>query len=134
MHNILTAREGFPIDTYQRVLAFPAFTMQVDRAWTDARMEDGRIRIDTARGPFHADYAICGTGIRQDLIKNKCSITLTGSDLLNSLKQKTVIDTKQIFQTSLNRRDGRIINLGISYRFGIIKKVKEEKMQFDNNL
>ena len=30
-------------------------------------MEDGRIRIDTARGPFHADYAICGTGIRQDL-------------------------------------------------------------------
>ena len=67
MHNILGAREGFPIDTYNRVLALPAFTMQVGRPWTDARMEDGRIRIDTPRGPFHADYAICGTGIRQDM-------------------------------------------------------------------
>ena len=43
---IMRAREGFPADTYQRVLAFPAFTMQLGRNWTDARMEDGRIRID----------------------------------------------------------------------------------------
>ena len=67
MSNILRAREGFPIDTYKRVLAFPEFTMHVDRPWTDTRMEEGRIRIETPRGPFHADYAICGTGIRQDV-------------------------------------------------------------------
>ncbi len=66
MRNILTAREGFPADTYKRVMAFADFTMHVGRPWTDARMEDDRIRIDTPRGPFHADYAICGTGIRQD--------------------------------------------------------------------
>jgi cation diffusion facilitator CzcD-associated flavoprotein CzcO len=67
MGNIMRAREGFPADTYKRVLAFPNFTMQLGRTWTDARLEDGRIRIETARGPFQADYAICGTGIRQDV-------------------------------------------------------------------
>jgi cation diffusion facilitator CzcD-associated flavoprotein CzcO len=49
------------------VLAFPDFHMHVERPWTGARMEDGRIRIDTPKGPFHADFAICGTGIRQDV-------------------------------------------------------------------
>ena len=67
MGNIMRAREGFPVDTYKRVLAFPEFRMHVDRPWTDARMEESRIRIETPRGPFHADYAICGTGIRQDV-------------------------------------------------------------------
>jgi cation diffusion facilitator CzcD-associated flavoprotein CzcO len=67
MRNILNAREGFPADTYKRVLAFPDFTMQLGRNWTNARMADGRIRIETERGPFLADYAICGTGIRQDV-------------------------------------------------------------------
>jgi cation diffusion facilitator CzcD-associated flavoprotein CzcO len=65
--NILRAREGFPADTYKRVMAFDKFTMQLNRPWTDARMEDGRIRIETPGGPFHADYAICGTGIHQNV-------------------------------------------------------------------
>lgn len=67
MGNILRAREGFPADTYKRVMAFPEFTMHVGSPWTDARLEEGRIRIETPRGPFHADYAICGTGIHQDV-------------------------------------------------------------------
>jgi cation diffusion facilitator CzcD-associated flavoprotein CzcO len=66
---IWKAREGFPADTYRRVMAFPKFTLHVGRAWTDARIEDGRVRIETVRGPFQADYAICGTGLRQDLSK-----------------------------------------------------------------
>ena len=67
MGNILRAREGFPADTYKRVMAFDDFTMHVNRSWTDARMQDGRIRLETTRGPFFADYAICGTGIRQNV-------------------------------------------------------------------
>ena len=67
MGNIMRAREGFPADTYKRVMAFPNATIHVARPWTDARMEDGRIRIETPRGPFHADFAICGTGIRQNV-------------------------------------------------------------------
>jgi cation diffusion facilitator CzcD-associated flavoprotein CzcO len=67
MGNIIKAREGFPADTYQRVLAFPNFTMHVNRTWADARMADGRVWIDTSRGRFVADYAICGTGVRQNV-------------------------------------------------------------------
>ena len=67
MRNILRAREGFPTDTYKRVMAFADFTMHVNRSWTDACLEDGRIRLETTRGPFFADYAISGTGIRQNV-------------------------------------------------------------------
>ncbi|MBS0519629.1 MAG: NAD(P)/FAD-dependent oxidoreductase [Proteobacteria bacterium] len=67
MGHIMRTRESFPADTYKRVMAFPEFRMHVGRNWTGARMQDGRICIETARGPFEADYAICGTGIRQNL-------------------------------------------------------------------
>lgn len=69
MRVILTAREGFPADTYKRVTAFPNFMMEMGRPWTGAAMENGRIRLETPRGPFLADFAICGTGVRQDLSK-----------------------------------------------------------------
>jgi hypothetical protein len=78
---------------------------------------------------------VLNMGMRQDLFKNKISLTVTASDLFASLRQKTELNTPTLKQTSLNRRDGRIIFIGISYRFGIIKKEKEdEKLQFDNSL
>jgi len=67
MGHIMRAREGFPADTYKRVLAFPDFKMHVSRSWTGARLEDGRVRIETVRGPFTADFLICGTGVRQNV-------------------------------------------------------------------
>lgn len=66
MSYILGLREGFPQDTYTRVLAFPNFTMHVGRPWTGARVEAGRAVLETARGDFSADYAICGTGVQMD--------------------------------------------------------------------
>ncbi|TAJ42061.1 MAG: NAD(P)/FAD-dependent oxidoreductase [Reyranella sp.] len=67
MGTILRAREGFPADTYKRAIAFPDFTLHLGCGWTDARLEEGGLVIETARGPFRADYAICGTGIRHDM-------------------------------------------------------------------
>ena len=67
MGHIMRSREGFPSDTYKRVMAFPDFRMHLGRSWTDARMDGDRIRIDTNRGPFHADFAICGLGTRQNV-------------------------------------------------------------------
>jgi cation diffusion facilitator CzcD-associated flavoprotein CzcO len=66
MQYIHGLREGFPADTWARVTAFPNFTMHVDRPWTDARMIDGRVRLDTPKDPFDADFVICGTGIDHD--------------------------------------------------------------------
>jgi len=67
MGHIMRSREGFPTDTYKRVLAFPDFRMHLGRTWTDARLENGRVRIETPRGPFHTDFAICGLGTRQNV-------------------------------------------------------------------
>lgn len=66
MSYILGLREGFPADTYARVLAFPNFTMHVGRPWTGARAEAGRAVVETARGEMAADFLICGTGTRMD--------------------------------------------------------------------
>jgi cation diffusion facilitator CzcD-associated flavoprotein CzcO len=66
MSTILGMREGFPEDTYTRVMAFPNFTMHVGRSWTAARVEVGRPVVATPRGDFTADYLICGTGVRMD--------------------------------------------------------------------
>ena len=40
--------------------------MHVGRGWTGAAMRNGRVVVETTRGPFAADFLICGTGIVQD--------------------------------------------------------------------
>ncbi len=66
MSHILGLREGFPPATYARVTAHANFAMHTGRAWTGAAMRDGRIVLRTPHGPFLADFAICGTGVRHD--------------------------------------------------------------------
>jgi hypothetical protein len=77
---------------------------------------------------------VLNSGVRQDLAKNKLSLVLTASDIFSSLRQKTEINTPYLQQVSIGRRDGLIVYLGLSYRFGVYKKPKEEKLQFDNSL
>ena len=85
----------------------------------------------TPQGNIHP-VLIVNTGIRQDLAKGKLSMTLTASDLFSSNRQRSELDVPYLKQSAINKRDGLIIYLGLSYRFGIIKKQKEEKLQFDN--
>jgi cation diffusion facilitator CzcD-associated flavoprotein CzcO len=67
MAHVLGLREGFPAETYARVLRFTNFTMHVGRPWTGARVgEDGRVVLATGRGEVSADFLICGTGVRMD--------------------------------------------------------------------
>ena len=66
MSYVLGLREGFPPDTYARVNAHPNFLMHVGRPWTGAAEAGSQVRLDTPSGPFIADYAISGTGVRHD--------------------------------------------------------------------
>jgi outer membrane receptor protein involved in Fe transport len=78
---------------------------------------------------------VLNSGIRQDLFKKKVSLILTASDIFKTLKQKSELTTLYLNQTSVGRRDARIIYLGFSYRFGkMTKKQNEEKLQFEDNL
>ena len=66
MNRVLSLREGFAQDTYDRAARHPNFTMHVGRPWTGARLQDGRVVLETPRGEFRADFAIAGTGVRMD--------------------------------------------------------------------
>lgn len=87
----------------------------------------------TPQGKSYPNF-VMNAGMRQDLFKNKLSMTLTVSDIFNSLRQKSEYSIPELYQVTRSRRDGRIFYIGLSYRFGIVKKPKEEKLQFDNNL
>ncbi len=75
---------------------------------------------------------VMNAGFRQDLMKGKLSLALTVSDMFKTLRQKNVMETPFFNQTTLGRRDGSIVYVGLSYRFGV--KKNEEKMQFDDNM
>jgi cation diffusion facilitator CzcD-associated flavoprotein CzcO len=67
MAHVLGLRESFPQATWDRAARFPNFRMETGRAWLDARVgPDGRAVVETPRGPFSADFLICGTGMRPD--------------------------------------------------------------------
>lgn len=66
MRRILSLRESFPQETYDRMKRHANFTIHRGAGWTGAEMAGDRVRIETAKGPFEADFLICGTGIDID--------------------------------------------------------------------
>lgn len=86
----------------------------------------------TPQGKKYPSFVL-NAGIRQDFFKKKCSVIITASDILRTMKQKTDLNSSYLKQVSVNRRDGQIIYIGFSYRFGkTLKTQKEEKLEFDN--
>jgi len=74
------------------------------------------------------------SGVRQDLAKGKLSITMTASDIFISNRRKSELDLPYLKQTRFDRRDGFVVYVGLSWRFGAVIKKKEEKMEFDESL
>ena len=67
MSTILGMREGFPQDTYDRCAKYQNFHLQ-NGAPIHAVRETaaGGLELATPRGPFNADFLICGTGVEMD--------------------------------------------------------------------
>ncbi|HSU27569.1 MAG TPA: outer membrane beta-barrel family protein [Chitinophagaceae bacterium] len=104
----------------------PTTLLQVSCNFRSARL--------TPQGKIFGSFVL-NTGMRQDLFKKKVSLTLTVSDLFNSLKQRSELNSAFINQVVVGRRDARIVYFGVSWRFGkLVKKNNEEKLQFDNSL
>ncbi len=85
----------------------------------------------TPQGENYPNFVL-NIGIRQDLFKKKVSLLLAVSDILRSLREKSILNTDYLYQTSVRRRDAQIIYLGVSCRIGKPNKKTEVKMQFDN--
>lgn len=76
---------------------------------------------------------VLNAGLRQDFLNNKLSATIAATDVFTSLRQKTELNLPNLNQLTVGRRDGFIFYVGLSYRFGVIKKAKE-KMEFEEGM
>lgn len=69
MAYILGLRESIPQGTYDRMRRHPNFHIRTGAGWSGVRVQDGRLAIATAKGPFTADFIITGTGIDIDFAR-----------------------------------------------------------------
>lgn len=78
---------------------------------------------------------VANLGLRHDLASKKTALILTVSDLFNSLKETSVLDTPLLHEESTRRRSARIVYAGLIYTFGQpAKKSKDDPLKFDNSL
>ena len=71
MSYLLTLREAFPKETWDRANRFKEFNVQTGADWEDLHIKDEKISILTAKGIFEADFLIFGTGFSIDLRHSK---------------------------------------------------------------
>ena len=71
MSYLLTLREAFPKETWDRANRFKEFNVQTGADWEDLHIKDEKISILTAKGIFEADFLIFGTGFWIDLRYSK---------------------------------------------------------------
>jgi outer membrane receptor protein involved in Fe transport len=74
---------------------------------------------------------VMNTGFKQELFKRKLAFIITVSDVFNSLRNRTLIDTPELYEKIIRRRSARIIYAGLTYTFGNQKK---KELEYDNKL
>ncbi|NQW12106.1 MAG: NAD(P)/FAD-dependent oxidoreductase [Alphaproteobacteria bacterium] len=67
MAYLLTMREAFPKETWQRASRHPNFRLETGAGWQRCEVVGDRVRLHTPKGVFEADYLIIGTGFDIDL-------------------------------------------------------------------
>jgi len=66
-HHLLTVREAFPKETWERARSHANFRLATNAGVLAARAQDGRAVLTTPVGDIVADFAIAGTGFDVDL-------------------------------------------------------------------
>ncbi len=79
-------------------------------------------------------FYFVNAGFKQELFKWKASLTLTISDIFNTIRWQTIIDTPYLYQKVSRKRKSQIVYLGFSYRFGLSGKKNGEEFLFDDRL
>ena len=98
----------------------PKDLLQVSANYNGKRLTPQGYRLPT--GFFNAGFR---HQIRPDL-----SAVLSVADLLDSQRDRTVIDTPLLQDVITRRRSSRTASLALSWNFGGVKKVKEPKFDY----
>lgn len=67
MTYLLSVREAFPRETWDRATRHAGFTLRTATPWLGARAVGNGVELDTPSGPLRADFVICGTGFEMDV-------------------------------------------------------------------
>lgn len=102
-----------------------ATSFQLDTNYTARRL--------TPQG-YYAPRFVANFGVKHEFKDRKFILVFTISDLFNSLKEETILNTPTLTEDSTRHRSARIMSLGLIYNFGLSKKPKSEKLQFDNSM
>ncbi len=85
----------------------------------------------TPQGKMFPSYFM-NIGIRQDLWKKRASLILTVSDVFNTLRNNSEVDTPLLYQKTIRQRSPRIIYLGFVFNFGKnTGKQKDDLLKFE---
>jgi outer membrane receptor protein involved in Fe transport len=71
-------------------------------------------------------------GMRQDLFQDRASLTLTISDVFNSIKWSNQINTPALYEKTTRKRTSQIVYLGFVYRFGGSTNKDKSEFKFED--
>lgn len=107
-----------------RVYLSPSTFLQVNPNYRSIRI--------TPQG-YQNPVFVMNCGLKQDMFNKKSSLTLTVSDVFNTLRRQIVIDTPYLQQHINYKRKSRLFSVGFVYKFGGVSK-GERDLQYDNSL
>lgn len=74
-------------------------------------------------------------GMRQELFHQRAALTLTVSDVFNSLKRTRKIDTPELYSEATRKRNSQIVFLGFTWHFGkSMKKSDKQELNFEDKI
>jgi outer membrane receptor protein involved in Fe transport len=99
---------------------------QINSSFNSARL--------TAQGENAPSYVV-NTGIRQQLMDGRLSLTMTVADIFRTQKRELDLNTPALTRAFVGKRDAGIIYFGLTYHFDTPPKSnKEEQMKYDDGM
>jgi outer membrane receptor protein involved in Fe transport len=77
---------------------------------------------------------VFNAGLRQDLFHKKASLTVTASDVFNTMRWENEINTAALYQKTIRKRKSQIVYVGFIWRFGRLVKRSAENLNFDDKM
>lgn len=74
---------------------------------------------------------VANVGWRHDLADKKTALILTVSDVFNTQKDESTIDTPILHDDRIGRRSSRLVFMGVIYNFGKVGKKPKDEIPFD---
>ncbi len=87
----------------------------------------------TVQGKSLPNYFL-NAGLRQDLFQKKASLTLTVSDVFNTMRWAWKINTPELQVEGTRKRKSQIVYLGFIWRFGVSGKKVGDDLMFEDKL